>query len=260
MGSLMRNRGSADERSGISESADSYISHTSDCQSRRGARLDFTLLMILLTILCATLVAANGGHGGGSNSSTTSSLCPVQPDALVKGQGWNPAADESYARAAAQRLSRAVQFPTVSYDNMPLNPNDTVFDSHTRFAEFLRQEFPTVYEHTTHEAVNVHSHLFTFGGTNSMANGANMTKAPILFMSHEDVVPVLNETVGQWLYPPFSGFVSNETEGPWIWGRGSSDTKNTLIGQLAAIERLIAEGFEPDRPVLISIGFDEEVS
>lgn len=200
--------------------------------------------MVLFTIICATLVAANNNAGN-------TSLCPAQPPALVKGDGWNPAANESYASAAAQRLSRAVQIPTVSYDNMPMNPNDTVFDSHTRFAEFLRQEFPTVFQHATHETVNVHSHLFTFGG--------NSTKAPILFMSHEDVVPVLNETEGQWTHPPFSGFVSNESEGAWIWGRGASDTKNTLIGQLSAVEQLIAEGFEPDRPVLLSIGFDEEV-
>lgn len=208
------------------------------------------LLMVLLTILFAAVVAADGG-----GNTTSPSLCPAQPEALVKGDGWNPAANESYASAAAQRLSRAVQIPTVSYDNMPMNPNDTVFDSHTQFAEFLRQEFPTVYEHATHEAVNVHSHLFTFGGNSS----GNATKPPILFMSHEDVVPVLNQTIGQWTHPPFSGFVSNESEGAWIWGRGSSDTKNTLIGQLSAIERLIAEGHMPDRPVLISIGFDEEV-
>lgn len=205
--------------------------------------------MVLFLIFCAALVTAHGGSGGNTSSP---SLCPAQPEALAKGDGWNPAANKSYANAAAQRLSRAVQIPTVSYDNMPLNPNDTIFDSHTRFAEFLRQEFPTVYERATHEAVNVHSHLFTFGG--------NGTKAPILFMSHEDVVPVLNQTIGQWTHPPFSGFVSNESEGAWIWGRGASDTKNTVIGQLSAVERLIAEGFEPDRPVLLSIGFDEEVS
>lgn len=209
--------------------------------------------MVIFTLFCAVLVAANNDAGG---NATSSSLCPAQPDALVKGDGWNPAANESYASAAAQRLSRAVQIPTVSYDNMPMNPNDTVFDSHTQFAEFLRQQFPTVYEHATHETVNVHSHLFTFGGNSTGSNG---TKAPILFMSHEDVVPVLNETVSQWTHPPFSGFVSNESEGAWIWGRGASDTKNTLIGQLAAVERLIAEGFEPDRPVLLSVGFDEEV-
>lgn len=94
-----------------------------------------------------------------------------------------------------------------------------------------------------------------------MTSKSNSTKSPrpILLMAHEDVVPVNNGTLDQWTYPPFSGTIADGPGGKWIWGRGASDTKNTLIGILEAAEKLIAEGISPARPILISFGFDEEV-
>jgi Gly-Xaa carboxypeptidase len=68
-------------------------------------------------------------------------------------------------------------------------------------------------------------------------------------MAHQDVVPVNDETVSQWTHPPFSGHM--DAEG-WIWGRGTTDMKSTLIALLAAAERLIEEGFEPVRPLVFS--------
>jgi Gly-Xaa carboxypeptidase len=38
----------------------------------------------------------------------------------------------------------------------------------------------------------------------------------VLFMAHQDVVPVPNVTVGDWKYPPFSGYYDGER----VWGRG----------------------------------------
>lgn len=60
----------------------------------------------------------------------------------------------------------------------------------------------------------------------------------------------------QWTYPPFSGTLD---EDGWIWGRGAGDCKNTLVGLLAAWEKLAEDGFAPDRTVIISSGFDEEI-
>ena len=45
-----------------------------------------------------------------------------------------------------------------------------------------------------------------------------------------------------------------------MWGRGASDCKNQLIGVLTAVEALLMADFEPKRTILLSFGFDEEVS
>lgn len=222
---------------------------------------------------------ASAGNDTSGGSSTTG-LCPAQPPALNVGPDWNPAADEAYASAAADRLSRAIQIPTVSLDVMSNDPSDPVFDSRTQFEQFLEQEFPTVYAAAQHELINGHAHLFTWGGGATPGNsteGGNTTVArrqnanstgagnkPIMLMAHLDVVPVANETADSWTYEPFAGTVvengTPDTSGVWIWGRGSSDNKDAVIAILAAMEKLISKGYTPPRPILIVMGFDEEVS
>ena len=54
--------------------------------------------------------------------------------------------------------------------------------------------------------------------------------------------------------------MTNITLGKYIWGRGSNDDKSGLIGVMAAIESLIANGFKPTRSVVLSFGFDEEAT
>jgi len=75
-------------------------------------------------------------------------------------------------------------------------------------------------------------------------------------MAHQDVVPVPESTVKQWTHPPFSGHY----DGKFIWGRGSSDCKNQLIAILEAVEALVESGFAPKRTLILSFGFDEEIS
>jgi Gly-Xaa carboxypeptidase len=106
-------------------------------------------------------------------------------------------------------------------------------------------------------------------------------------MAHEDVVPVNPGTLSQWTHPPFEGVVDDE----WVWGRGAADCKNQvsivsgssqsssrrltrllslfdfvsliasrqLMGIMSALDKLIEEGFQPERTILISFGFDEEI-
>ncbi|GMK57290.1 hypothetical protein CspeluHIS016_0401240 [Cutaneotrichosporon spelunceum] len=182
--------------------------------------------------------------------------CPPQPEPLNVGPVWEPEADEAFTHKAAERLSKAIQINTVSTDDLPQDPTDPRFDRHYKFAELLEAEYPTVYEHLEHEAVNTHGHLFTWKGTDESLK-------PIFLMAHVDTVPVNPETVDQWTFPPWSGEISHdatpETPGTWIWGRGASDCKNSLIGILHSVEKLISEGFTPGRTVLIGYGFDEEI-
>lgn len=74
-------------------------------------------------------------------------------------------------------------------------------------------------------------------------------------MAHEDVVPVNPSTLDQWTHPPFSGKIADG----FVWGRGAADCKNQLMGILNAVEKLIEEGFQPERTILIQFGFDEEI-
>lgn len=181
--------------------------------------------------------------------------CPAQPDAVSIGADWDITNDEEYARKAAERLSRAVQINTVSFDDMPDDPKDPRFDGHTEFAEFLEKEFPSVYSSLKHEIVNTHAHLFTWEGSTD--------RKPVYLMAHEDTVPVNPETLNQWTFDPWSGEIttnhSKETPGTWVWGRGASDCKNSLMGILGAVEKLLQEDYRPERTILIAYGFDEEI-
>jgi Gly-Xaa carboxypeptidase len=75
-------------------------------------------------------------------------------------------------------------------------------------------------------------------------------------MAHQDVTPVDPKTIDDWAYPPYSGHY----DGKRIWGRGAIDDKSGLMGILIAIETLLEEGFTPAREVVLSFGFDEEIS
>lgn len=59
-----------------------------------------------------------------------------------------------------------------------------------------------------------------------------------------DVVPVPDATLPRWTHPPFEGKMDDEG---WIWGRGSADCKNSLMAILAVVEKLVEEGFKPER-------------
>jgi Gly-Xaa carboxypeptidase len=183
--------------------------------------------------------------------------CPAQPRALNVGTDWDPLHDEAYAELAARRLSQAVQHETISYDDFGSLPaNDTALDKHYAFADWMYNEYPKVFTTLKHEVVNVHGQLLTWVGSNKALQ-------PIILMAHTDVVPVAPDTLEAWTYPPFEGKVvvnaTKDTPGTWIWGRGASDCKNQLMGILGATERLVSEGFVPERTIIIASGFDEEV-
>lgn len=92
------------------------------------------------------------------------------------------------------------------------------------------------YDELDHEMINTHAHLFTWPGTNTSLQ-------PLILMAHEDVVPVLPATENKWTYPPFEGKIDDT----WVWGRGSADCKNQLMGIMNAVEKLVEEGFKPER-------------
>ncbi|KAJ9118393.1 hypothetical protein QFC24_006222 [Naganishia onofrii] len=125
---------------------------------------------------------------------------------------------------------------------------DPRWEPHFKFQKFLEDEYPGVYETLKHEMVNTHGHLFTW-------EGSDKALQPLLLMAHSDVVPVLPATLEKWTYPPFEG----KTDDEWVWGRGSADCKNQLMGIMNAVEKLVQECFKPERTIILSFGFDEEI-
>lgn len=156
---------------------------------------------------------------------------------------------DAFRNASILRLSRAVQIPTESFDDLGPVEKDPRWEIMFDFAKYLEKNFPRVHETLTLEKINTHGLLYTW-------TGENQKLKPNLLMAHQDVVPVPKDTVKSWTHPPFSGYY----DGKYIWGRGASDCKNQLIGVLEAVEALLVAGFKPQRTVLLSFGFDEEIS
>ncbi|KAJ4137163.1 hypothetical protein NW768_002744 [Fusarium equiseti] len=156
---------------------------------------------------------------------------------------------ETFRQESIQRLAGAIQIPTIAYDDMgPVDqdPRWNVFDD---FAGYLETTFATVHERLKLEKVNTHGLLYTWPGSDPSLK-------PTVLMAHQDVVPVPESTTSQWKHTPFSG----KFDGSAIWGRGALDCKNTLIGSLEAVEALLEAGFKPKRTIILSFGFDEEIS
>ena len=142
---------------------------------------------------------------------------------------------------AAERLAQLVRFPTVSsYDEAEFD--EEIFEA---FRQKLRELYPRV--HAACPPVRIGHTGLLFHWQGKRADG------PAVLMAHYDVVPV-NEA--QWKHPPFCGEVFDGE----LWGRGTLDTKITLLGVLEAAERLMGEAFVPQQDVYFAFAGDEEVA
>ena len=148
------------------------------------------------------------------------------------------------AKAAAQRLAGAVRFPTISHEGGQNVEAQAFLGLH----RYLQASFPRVHQALRREVVAGYSLLYTWPGWKP-------DLPPILLMSHLDVVPVEPGTEKQWTHPPFSGAIADG----YIWGRGTLDDKVSVLGVLEGVEMLLAQGFQPERTVLLAFGHDEEV-
>ena len=162
---------------------------------------------------------------------------------------------DTYLKSAAfreesiKRLSASVQIPTESFDDMGPIGKDKRWEIFYEFAAYLNKTFPLVHSKLKLDVVNVHGLVYTW-------KGEFPALKPTLLMAHQDVVPVPASTVDSWTHPPFSGLY----DGKFIWGRGASDCKNQLLAIMESVELLLHAGFTPRRTVILSFGFDEEIS
>ena len=143
--------------------------------------------------------------------------------------------------AALDRLSRAIQFRTISSHDSAQMPSEEF----VRFHEFLDKAFPQIRKQLHKEIVGGHSLLYTWKGQESAMK-------PLLLMAHTDVVPA---TDLNWRHPPFSGALADG----YVWGRGAMDDKASVMAILEAVEHLLSNGFVPKRTIYLAFGHDEEV-
>ena len=146
--------------------------------------------------------------------------------------------------SAAARLAASVRIQTVSR-----GPDAPVADeAFLALHAYLAENYPKVHAALGRETVGAYSLLYTWPGRDA-------SRRPILLLAHMDVVPVEPGSESAWQRPAFSGDIADG----FIWGRGTLDDKVSVLGILEAVERLVAEGFAPERTVYLAFGHDEEV-
>ncbi|MBQ2990819.1 MAG: M20/M25/M40 family metallo-hydrolase, partial [Clostridia bacterium] len=151
-----------------------------------------------------------------------------------------PAAQPERAMAYAKKLSQMVRMETVS---SRFDADRTKFRA---FQDSLKPLFPHVFA-----ACEAHH---PGGGLVLHLKAEDPKGEPILLMSHHDVVEAKDEG---WAHAPFSGDID---ESGRIWGRGTVDTKGSLMCELQALEELLASGWKNEKDVYITSGCTEEWS
>ena len=148
------------------------------------------------------------------------------------------------AAIVAQHLSEAVQMRTISWSPTA----ETEGASFLAFHSWLQRTYPNAHSTLSRETVNGYSLLYRW-------QGKDASKTPIGFLGHMDVVPIETGTEDTWTHPPFDGVI----EDGFVWGRGAVDDKSTVVLLMEAVERLTAEGFQPEQDIYLAFGHDEEI-
>lgn len=153
-----------------------------------------------------------------------------------KQSAYVPSADKEKEDLCARKLSAMVRCETVSTRNVA-EP-----EKFRKFHQVMRELYPTVFDAC--EVMDLDGNLLLrWKGTSS--------EDPIMLMSHMDVVPAGTG----WSHDPFGGEIS---EGK-VWGRGTADTKASVMAFFQAVEDLLAEGYVPPVDVYLCSGCTEEV-
>jgi carboxypeptidase PM20D1 len=147
------------------------------------------------------------------------------------------------AKCVAEHLAAAIRCPTVPRDDQG-TPDPAAF---VQLHQMLAETYPLVHRELKREVVSGYSLLYTWEGTRPELE-------PVMLMAHQDVVAADPASLDQWTHPPFAGDIA----GDLIWGRGTLDIKNQLIGIMEAAEAHLARGFHPERTILFGLGHDEE--
>ncbi len=156
---------------------------------------------------------------------------------------------EKLSQTVIDRFRRAIQYQTCWIDDGDSDPAGEA-EAEKRLGDFQKY-LVTAYPHF-HRVAERYP-LSPFGVAYRWPGTEGATQKPILLLSHYDVVPVERE---KWTVDPFSA----ELRDGFIYGRGTLDTKNTLISCMEGLEALVSEGFSPRADIWLAFGGDEERS
>ncbi len=154
-----------------------------------------------------------------------------------KKPSWTPVKDAARERKYAEKLADLVRYETVSYKGKVQR------EKFLGFHKILERIFPLVHRNL-HKIEIDGSLLFCWKGKHS--------DRPLVLMGHQDVVPA----EGKWEHEPFSG----DIEDGKVWGRGSADTKCSVMAFFQAVEELLRDGFVPEQDVWLASANNEEVA
>lgn len=168
---------------------------------------------------------------------------------LIRALRFKPRATQAVAveeaavdgQKAIDDLAEMIRCKTVSYyDDEKIDKAEF-----QKFRALLKKLYPTVFRKASYEEMGPSGILFTLKGKSA--------EQPAVFMAHYDVVPVNEEG---WSKPAFEGIIEDGV----LWGRGTLDTKCTLLGVLEAAEHLLQQGFVPEHDMYFAFAGDEEVA
>lgn len=154
-----------------------------------------------------------------------------------------PAPDEIKVNGerAVESLAEMIRCKTVSHYDFALD-DAAEFD---KFRNYLIDRYPRIHETCTLEHIGRCGLLYRWPGKSS--------SDPSVFMAHYDVVPADED---EWTHPAFEGIIEDGI----LWGRGTLDTKGTLVGIVEAAEQLIGEGFTPENDIYFAFSGEEEIA
>lgn len=168
---------------------------------------------------------------------------------IVRAAAFKPAPTQEPAPDAVDAdLSRAVRNLADMVRCRTVSRHDHTAEDEAEFRKFrdlLRQRYPAVHGKCTLDHVGRNGLLYKWTGKSAAA--------PSVFMAHYDVVPADPAT---WSKPPFEGIYENGV----LWGRGTLDTKGTLLGILESAEYLILQGFVPENDIYFAFSGEEEIA
>lgn len=198
----------------------SFVIFSSNFTARFGVWVNLILIVGLAAVIVTVLVRAIlAGH-------TFRRHKPVAP----------PTPDEKLTEHAAQSLSEAIRFATVTGDSEEMG----------KLTAYLKKRYAGAF---------AQMNLFELPGGSLLlrwrAAERKDAPPPVLFCGHLDVVPP-----GEgWKTDPFSG----AREDGLVRGRGAVDCKGQVVALLEAASSLMDEGYAPRRDLYFAFGHDEEL-
>ena len=130
----------------------------------------------------------------------------------------------------AEHLAACVRCKTVPLDETG-TPDPQAFQ---QLQKMLEETYPLVHQKLRREVVNGYSLVYIWQGSRADLD-------PVMLMAHQDVV---SADPTEWTHPPFEGKIVDG----FIWGRGTVDIKNQLIGIMEAAETLLQQGIRRSAP------------